>query len=52
MKPEDQNPHKPIDPECLRAAYQKMSADVIREAEAAEWCESFIKDGLDSLDDE
>jgi hypothetical protein len=34
--------------ESLSAAYRELSADESREAEAVEWCEAFIDDGLDA----
>lgn len=33
--------------DTLAAAYAEMAADEAREAEAQEWCESFVDDGLD-----
>jgi hypothetical protein len=34
--------------ESLAAAYQELSADRDREAEAHEWSEAFVADGLDA----
>ncbi|HLJ95329.1 MAG TPA: hypothetical protein VKU02_19275 [Gemmataceae bacterium] len=34
-------------PESLAAAYAEMAADEAREAEADEWCEPLVGDGLD-----
>jgi hypothetical protein len=34
--------------ESLSAAYAEMTADEAREAEADEWCEALVGDGLDA----
>ncbi len=34
--------------DSLSAAYAEMAADAAREAEADEWCEALIGDGLDA----
>ncbi len=34
--------------ESLAAAYSQMAGDEMREAEADEWCESLITDGIDA----
>ncbi len=34
--------------DSLSAAYAEMAADTDREAEADEWCEALISDGLDA----
>jgi hypothetical protein len=35
-------------PEGLSVAYAQMAADSDREAEASEWCDALIGDGLDA----
>lgn len=47
MHPDDHTPNETTDAESLRAAYQAMSAEKTREAEANEWCEAFSIEPVD-----
>jgi hypothetical protein len=48
MNTDENNPNLAEEAESLRIAYQAMSADKTREAEANEWCEALSFEPVDS----
>ena len=48
MDTDDHTPNTTIDAQSLRAAYQAISADKTREAEANEWCEALSFEPVES----